>query len=133
MLLPAFLTGQVKHDNTIIVKGATLKQAINTFMDAGFSIDKYDTVMNYAYTVPQRMGASTVIYMARIKDSLLIMTGKFRLDVQLQLFRDVKTNNASDFWPVELRGEKRSDFMLTWNAMNKMAKSLDKPLTYEKR
>lgn len=138
LLIPSLAFAQVKHDNTISIHGGTIKQAVNAFMDAGFQIDKYDTTMGFVYTAETRLNktASVVIYSARIKDSVLILTGKFRSTVSFSkiLLNDKENaiDDSKDYMSVELRGMNGSDFMITWNQMDKIAKSFGLPISYTK-
>lgn len=116
------VNAQEKHDNEILISGATLKQTINAFMDAGFRIDKYDTTMGFVYIAPKDEGAATIFYQARLKDSSIIITGNLRIVVL-----------SSSLVPIECRGMSRSVMRLAWNEMDKISKSIGLPVFYAKK
>lgn len=137
LFLPILTFSQTKHDNQIIIHGATIKQAVNVFMDARFQIDKYDTAMGFAYTKPFQKNSDIWIFNARVKDSVLILTGKLRSSVSFSklLFNDRQNaiDESENYLPVEFRGMENSPLMKSWNQMDSIAKSFDLPVTYIKK
>jgi hypothetical protein len=138
LLSSGYANAQKKHDNMIIIKGGTLKQAVNAFMDAGYNIDKYDTTLGYVYTTPLKANktACIVIFTARVKDSSLVITGKFKSAVSFsKILFDDKQNSideSASYYPIELRGMKGSEFMDSWNEMDRVAKIFGQPISYAK-
>lgn len=142
ILLPVFilaltsLHAQQKHDNAILIPGATLKQAISAFMDAGLQIDKYDTIMEFVYSAPKQTGSTIMQFSARIKDSILVITGKVKSSVSFSKMMMNDRQNAIDdsnnYFAVECKGMSGSDIRKAWDQMDKIAKSFGQPVSYAK-
>src|SRR5665647_306091 len=81
LLLPCFAIAQNKNDNTIIAKGVTFKQVVNTLLDADYRIDKIDS--NY-YTIKTEYKKlcteclPEIMFDIRVKDSAATIRGKWR-------------------------------------------------------
>lgn len=79
LLCCSMCNGQQKKDNTITIKGVTFFEAVERLMDAGFTIEKSDSVFKTIRTDWKTGKGKTEWmkerYLIRIKDSTAFLTG----------------------------------------------------------
>jgi hypothetical protein len=116
-----------KKANTIIVHGVTLSEVVNQLLDAGYFIDKADTVFNLITTKERackKNKGTFVTYMIRIKDSSAIFKGNCSDHIGFTL--DMVQFAAQDYEIVYKGGL----FKIAFNDMNNLALSFNKPVEY---
>lgn len=121
-----------KGANAIIVKGVTFKEVVNRLLDSNYTIAKIDSNFLTVETAPTAVHVGTMIIRARIKDSIAIITGIYRMGE--------KTDNrqgtiawlmAGNDYPIANAGlimkKKNSPFAI----MSRFALSFSKPVEYK--
>ena len=122
---------QKKGDNQILVHGTTLKIAMLTLMDAGYSIDKYDTTIETLSTVTRKAqhASLTVIWRVRIKDSMAIITGDWMSMVSMSIGG---AKIEPTYYPLEYRNSTMYETHQIFLSMVDLAKKMGSPVDFAK-
>lgn len=120
---------QPKNVTSIIIPDVTFKQAVNTLLDAGFSVERSDSIFQTVKT-EYRYGTGKNKWMkfcllVRIKDSTAIITGKWYNTMIGELSKrsvDEQAEIIKNSW-----GAEKNCFI----EMNVFALSFKKPVEYK--
>lgn len=133
---------QVKNDNTIIIKNISFSFIMNSLLDQGYTIDKYDTLFHTIKTAlkdgRREDGKPTNLFKIfldiRVKDSLVIIKGQGVAAVTLQLFKNsTGYSETSNYYPIQNKGMKNSELRSSWVMMDNFAKSFKTDIVYSKQ
>jgi hypothetical protein len=130
-VISATAMSQNRGDNEILVHSTTLKIAMNTLMDAGYSIDKYDTTLGTVSTVTRQAQHTslTVIWRVRIKDSTAIITGDWMSMVSMSLGG---AKSEPNYHPIDYRTNSMNETHKIFLGMVELAKKMGSPVVFTK-
>lgn len=120
LIITSAAQAQNKGDNTILVKGVTFDQVVNTLLDQGFKIDKIDKdfkTVRTEFKEPNPKYSYKVSYDIRVKDDVAIITG------------ETITSNMK----FEIKNGKSGLDKLAFESMSNFAKSLNGGMSYAKK
>jgi hypothetical protein len=118
-----------KKTNLIIVKGATLKEAVSGLLSSGFMIDKIDTTFGIVTTkpkAPNKSLASMIIQVVQ-KDTALYITGSASSNMRVNAGLFSAESAAQTVSNIGMKG---SDMRLCFAQMDKVAQSLGREVEY---
>jgi hypothetical protein len=122
---------QKRGDNQIIVHNTTLRNVMSSLMDAGYSIDKYDTALGTASTVTRKAQKTslTIIWRVRIKDSAAIITGDWMSLVSMSIGG---AKIEPEYYPLDYRTSSMNETHQIFLNMVELAKKMGRPVEFAK-
>ena len=104
-----------KHSNAIVVKGATIKEAVPVLLSNGYMMDKIDTAFGLIYTRPKLVrGSDDVILQVAAKDAGIEISGQYDYGLK-----------------ISNRGMKGSALKKGFEEMDRVAKAFNKEVEYK--
>ncbi len=119
-----------KGDNVILMSGVSYSQVINKMLDAGYDIEKSDSIYKTARTnwknCPMENGKPSMVYLSigvRVKDTVTMITGRW----YSQMSNMDGNPKPADIYNLEYGGGAKK---LLFNELDKFAGSLSPDRSY---
>jgi hypothetical protein len=130
LCLPAFIIAQKKKDNCIVIHGVAFKDVLIHFLDMNYTFTmKDDSLMIFSTSQREDKHHNLVIFHGRIMADSLILTGELNPNMTLHLGG---VSSAMTFMPIMCKGTSDSPMRQSWDFMNSLALSFNKPVNYKR-
>jgi hypothetical protein len=133
ILFPSIVFAQHKWDNQIIIRGTSIEKCASVFLDKGYTINKYDTLLGFFTTKPKALNKHRLIskFVVRVKGDSAFVTGEYCISGNPYALLPRDEAHIA-YRPITFFNSKLSDSKFCWNVMQSICAEISNNLDFAK-